>query len=55
MRAARDVLRLLAELGRYGIATRRLLFPLVVGTSLVLVAVVAFVKVVLPVVIYPLL
>lgn len=55
MRRLREVGRLLFELGHYGVATRRVVFPLVVGASLVLVATVAIVKVVLPVVIYPLL
>ncbi|MFM7068364.1 MAG: hypothetical protein ACKOYM_02785 [Actinomycetes bacterium] len=55
MRAVADVGRLLLELLRYGIATRRVLFPVVIALSLVLVVTVAVVKVVVPVVIYPLL
>lgn len=55
MRSIRGIGRLLIELVRYGVATRRVLFPLVVGASLLLVATVAVVKVLVPVVIYPLL
>lgn len=55
MRAVVDVARLVGELVRYGVASRRILFPAVVVAGLLLAAVVAFVKVVAPVVIYPLL
>ena len=47
MNAIADLGRMVVELLRYGFATRRVLFPLVVT--------VAVVKVLLPVVIYPLL
>ena len=55
MSAVRDLGRLLLEILRYGVASRRVLFPAIVVTSLVLVVTVAVVKVLLPVVIYPLL
>ena len=55
MRAVADVGRLLVEVARYGVASRRIFFPLLVAASLLLVVTVAVVKVLLPVVIYPLL
>ena len=55
MNAIADLGRMVVELLRYGFATRRVLFPLVVTVSLLLVVTVAVVKVLLPVVIYPLL
>lgn len=55
MKAVADIGRLLLEVVRFGVASKRVFFPVLVAASLVLVVTVAVVKVVLPVVIYPLL
>lgn len=53
MSYARAVLRLMRDTVRFGVATRRIWFSLMVVISIVIVIFVAFVQVVVPVLLYP--